>query len=82
MEKLLTPEELGQVLGLSTQTIYNRRAQGLSLPPAIKWGRMLRFRQQDVADWIALRVENEPLPGVVVQQKRGRPTKAAALSRK
>ena len=46
MEKLLTPEELGQVLGLSTQTIYNRRAQGLPLPPTIKWGRMLRFQQQ------------------------------------
>ncbi len=82
MEKLLTPEELGQVLGLSTQTIYNRRAQGLPLPPAIKWGRMLRFRQQDVIDWIEHRVENSPLPSIVVQRKRGRPTKAEIMARK
>ena len=81
MEKLLTPEELGQVLGLSTQTIYNRRAQGLPLPPAIKWGRMLRFQQQDVANWIALQIENVPEAQCVSQRRRGRPTKAEQMAR-
>uniref|UniRef100_E6QQ62 Helix-turn-helix domain-containing protein n=1 Tax=mine drainage metagenome TaxID=410659 RepID=E6QQ62_9ZZZZ len=48
MEKLLTPEALGEMLGMSVQTVYNSRAQGLSLPPAVKLGRLLRFRQSDV----------------------------------
>ena len=49
---LLTPAELAQLLGLSLQTIYNRRNNGGCLPPAIMLGRQVRFRQEDVDIWL------------------------------
>ena len=81
MEKLLTPKELGQMLGLSTQTIYNRRSQGLPLPCTVKWGRLLRFREQDVVAWIAAQSENI-MPQTLIQKHRGRPTKAEQVGRR
>lgn len=63
MESLLTPESLAQVLGMAVQTVYNRHSLGLSLPPSIKVGRLLRFRSRDVEAWISScyeKVENSP----------------------
>lgn len=76
MEKPLTPEALGEMLGMSVQTVYNRRAQGLSLPPAVKLGRLLCFRQSDVQEWITSQMEIPvPVMAQPVQRHRGRPTK-------
>ncbi|MHB8848821.1 MAG: helix-turn-helix transcriptional regulator [Burkholderiales bacterium] len=76
MEKLLTPQALGVMLSMSVQTVYNRRAQGLSLPPAVKLGRLLRFRESDVQTWITAQTESPALFSVQpVQRRRGRPTK-------
>lgn len=76
MEKLLTPEVLGEMLGMSVQTVYNRRAQGLSLPPAVKLGRLLRFRQSDVQDWITSQIEiSAPIMAQPIPRRKGRPTK-------
>lgn len=84
MESLLTPEKLAQVLGLSVQTVYNRYSLGLSMPPAIKVGRLLRFRSHDVDAWLtscyaptAQPVESTPLP-----PRRGRPCKADQIKRR
>ncbi|MHB0991762.1 MAG: helix-turn-helix transcriptional regulator [Burkholderiales bacterium] len=76
MEKLLTPQALGVMLSMSVQTVYNRRAQGLSLPPAVKLGRLLRFRESDVQTWITAQIESPVLFSVQpMQRRRGRPTK-------
>jgi excisionase family DNA binding protein len=78
---LLTPAELAQLLGLSLQTIYNRRNNGGSLPPAIMLGRQVRFRQEDVDTWLQEQYEHisgEQNPSMLppnVPAKRGRPTK-------
>ena len=81
MEKLLTPEALGAMLSMSVQTVYNRRAQGLSLPPAVKLGRLLRFREADINIWIAAQIESPaPLLAQPVR-RRGRPTKAEQVAR-
>ena len=81
MDKLLTPEALGAMLSMSVQTVYNRRAQGLSLPPAVKLGRLLRFREADINTWIAAQIE---CPAPLLEQpvrRRGRPTKAEQIAR-
>lgn len=53
MEHLLTPDDLAAVLGIQKRSIYVVRAQGGNLPPAIKLGRRLRFRPDDVLAWLA-----------------------------
>ena len=58
MDKLLTPAELAQLLGLSVHTLYHRRAQGASLPPTLKMGRLLRFPQSGVQHWLASQTSN------------------------
>jgi len=51
---LLTPEELADQLRLSVKSIYNLRASGdaTKLPPTLKVGKHLRWRQADVDAWI------------------------------
>ena len=55
MEQLLTPAALGQLLGLKTQTVYNRRSSGGDLPPSLKLGGAVRFRPADVSSWLESR---------------------------
>ncbi|WP_374477663.1 helix-turn-helix transcriptional regulator [Zoogloea sp.] len=87
MEPLLTPQTLAAALGLAEQTIYNRHSTGGNLPPAIKLGRLLRFRPADVEAW--LERQKQPSPSAastapVVQpppvRRRGRPTKAEQIA--
>ncbi|WP_418629280.1 helix-turn-helix transcriptional regulator [Achromobacter dolens] len=94
MEPLLTPEQLAAALGLSVQTLYNRRARGESLPPCIKLGRQLRFFQADVQNWLEAQRDGsgvclaDPLrePGQTHQagppRRRGRPTKSDEIRRR
>ena len=55
---LLTPEELGEVLGISVHTIYsktsrrNREHTKVELPPFIKIGKLVRFPWQDFLEWL------------------------------
>lgn len=53
MPKLLTPADLAALLGISIHTVYHRKAQGLDLPPAVKVGRLLRFPDDGVRQWLA-----------------------------
>lgn len=58
MDRLLTPRELSALIALAQRTIYNRRATGGDLPPAIVLGRRLRFRASDVERWMEKHKEN------------------------
>lgn len=85
MNQLLTPRELASLLSLKEQTIYNRHSTGASLPPAIKIGSRLRFRQSDVEAWIADQTEQPTMalraePAVTLIRSRGRPTKAQQIA--
>lgn len=85
---LLTPTELANLLGLALQTVYNRRATGGSLPPAILLGGRVRYRLSDVEHWLQnqyehthavqeARAERQAAP-----EKRGRPSKAETIRRR
>lgn len=50
--ELLTIEQLAALMGWSTQTVYQRRYRGDSLPRAISVGKTIRFRRDDVDRWL------------------------------
>ena len=51
MEKLHTPDEVSESLGVPVKTLYAWRYRGLG-PPAMKVGKRLRYSAQDVAEWL------------------------------
>lgn len=48
---LLTTEEVAYMLSLSPGTIHNWRYRGVNLP-FIKMGRVIRYRKEDVEEFI------------------------------
>ncbi|OZI47060.1 helix-turn-helix transcriptional regulator [Bordetella genomosp. 5] len=93
MDKLLTSDQLAAVLGLSVQTLYNRRTRGEPLPPCVKVGRLLRYEQAEVHTWLVSQREAqqaqqvalatpEPTAAPQVARRRGRPTKAEQHQRR
>lgn len=56
IDKLLTIEEVAEITGLAVKTIYSRDG-GTRTLPRVKIGHTLRFREQDVRDWINRNVE-------------------------
>lgn len=70
MDRLLTPAELAQMLGLAVQTIYNRLNEGRPLPPHVRIGRLLRFRLSDVLAWIAALPTQEAPPVLARRYRR------------
>lgn len=91
MENLLTIEQLAKVLGLSVQTIYNRRCNGGPLPPfVVIGGGQLRCVPEDVSAWLKTQYEsNRPIEEVEREsavlfqsRRRGRPTKAEEIRRR
>ncbi len=50
-EKLLTTKELSELLGIAKYTLIKYRLQGKG-PHFIKLGRVVRYRLQDIKDWI------------------------------
>jgi excisionase family DNA binding protein len=53
MTRLLTPAEIADLLGVKQSTIYQWSHQGFI--PHVKLGRLLRFREQAVAEWVEKR---------------------------
>lgn len=53
MDKLLTPQEIADCLGVKPSTIYQWTHQGFI--PHVKVGRLVRFREQDVTEWLERR---------------------------
>ena len=83
MERLLSPKTLATTLGLAEQTIYNRHSAGGNLPPAIKIGRMLRFRPADVEAWLK-QLQVSTTTTVIARpsaaRRPGRPTKSEQIA--
>ncbi|MGD8535282.1 MAG: helix-turn-helix domain-containing protein [Candidatus Aminicenantes bacterium] len=50
MIKLLTPEELSQILHVKISTIYQWTHMGTI--PFVKIGKLIRFKEDDVKEWI------------------------------
>lgn len=56
MNRLMTPEEVAKMLGVKPSTIYQWKHQGYI--PHVKLGRLLRFRESDINQWIETKTEN------------------------
>jgi excisionase family DNA binding protein len=56
--KLMSPGEVCEILGIHPATLYRWRARGKPLLPAVKVGRLLKYRPQDV-DALLSRSERE-----------------------
>lgn len=54
---LLTAKDLGEQIGMSVSSIYRRRSLGEALPPALKIGSQVRWRQSDVDAWLTQQME-------------------------
>lgn len=55
---LLDVHDLSAIMRVSVSTIYRRRSLGEPLPPAIRLGgNAVRWRQQDVENWLEERLE-------------------------
>ena len=50
MNRLLTPDEIADLLGVQKSTIYQWTHQGFI--PHVKLGRFVRFREKTVMEWI------------------------------
>lgn len=57
MQKLLTNQDLAELMGWEVQTVHQRRYRGLSLPRSIEIGtgkaKTIRYRAEDVDAWLA-----------------------------
>ena len=60
LDRLLTVEELASYLGVPVATLYQWRHRGEG-PPGFRVGRYIRYRRNDVEQWIRDRLEADPL---------------------
>jgi excisionase family DNA binding protein len=56
LSRLLTVQELADLLQVPVKTIYTWRYKGIG-PPAVPLGRYLRFRADDIAVWLGKRAD-------------------------
>ncbi len=49
--KLLTTEQVCEILSITDRTIYNKRAAG-KFPKPIMIGRLIRYRESDIEEYI------------------------------
>ena len=93
MEALLSPVQLAAMLGISVQTVYNRRTRGESMPTCVKLGGLVRYHPKDVRAWLSMQSEIAAAGLLPLARsagdaddeapiKRGRPTKAEQLRRR
>lgn len=59
LSRLLTVQEVADLLQVPPKTIYTWRYKGVG-PPALPIGRYLRFRAEDVAAWLEERTGHVP----------------------
>ena len=60
LDRLLTVEELADYLGVPIATLYQWRHRGEG-PPGFRVGRYIRYRRNDVEQWIRDRLDADPL---------------------
>ena len=53
VDRLWTVQEAAEYLNLSVATLYGWRSAGVGGPPGRLLGNKLRYRPQDVRDWVA-----------------------------
>ena len=56
LSRLLTVQELADLLQIPVKTIYTWRYKRIG-PPAVPMGKYLRFRAEDVAAWLDARAD-------------------------
>jgi excisionase family DNA binding protein len=62
IERLLTAEEVAELLQVKVETIHQWRWQGKG-PKAVKAGpKFVRFRPSDVNDWLDAKLEQDQAP--------------------
>lgn len=81
---LISPAELGKLVGLATRTIYNRINERGDLPPVLRLGRLPRFALYDVHAWIDAKRTSVAATATAAPARRrpGRPTKAEQIARR
>lgn len=57
LKKLLTPDEVGEILGVTSSTLAVWRATKRYPLKYIKSGRLIRYRPEDLEDFINSRVQ-------------------------
>jgi excisionase family DNA binding protein len=55
MGKLLTTEQVAERLGWARNTLEKQRCAGGAIP-YVKLGRSVRYREEDLEEWLAARV--------------------------
>lgn len=60
VERLLTPDEVSAVLRVPVGTLHQWRSRGIG-PSGIRIGRHLRYREDELAQWIEARAQNSEL---------------------
>jgi excisionase family DNA binding protein len=58
-DRLLSPAELADYLGIPTQTVYQWRHRGES-PPGYRVGRHVRYRWTDIQAWLHDQADDIP----------------------
>ncbi|MFO7194036.1 MULTISPECIES: helix-turn-helix domain-containing protein [Thermocrispum] len=56
MPKLLSVEDLSDILGIPVNTLYQWRTKGYG-PPGCRMGKYVRYRPEDVMQWVAEQVK-------------------------
>lgn len=62
LDRLLSPAELAEYLGVPVDTVYAWRYRGTG-PRAFRVGRHLRFREADVQQWLSAQAADSKSPG-------------------
>jgi excisionase family DNA binding protein len=57
VEKLLTPSQLADIIGIRLGTVYSWLSRGVDVPH-VKIGGTIRFREKAIQDWL-LKKEQE-----------------------
>ncbi|WP_081693925.1 helix-turn-helix transcriptional regulator [Aquipseudomonas alcaligenes] len=82
LEKLLTINDLAEILGRSAGTIKNQHSKTpFKLPPVCRIpgaGRLL-WRREDVDRWLQQHVAPHDIPVSTLKRKPGRPRKSLAV---
>ena len=70
MDVMWSVDDLAEYLHISRKTIFNRLWRREELPPFIKTGRTVLFREEDVKRWLDSKVQQVEQPA---PKRRGRP---------
>lgn len=57
MEKMLSPEEVAELLSVPVKTVYSWRYRRTG-PPGFKVGKHVRYQRADVLAWLAERADD------------------------